>query len=887
MEKVIVNDVDITDYITSFEMYDEMDNDMIIGSSISTQVKMTLKNKDNQLIDLLNYPFVIGNKTYIIYEKPEKWTKTISLTLYDKMILTNIAYDTHLVYPTTVSSQLYEMEEMTGVKIDQSSLSDEVLSKTVGWYDTTIAVRNYIGFIAQCDGKNACIIDDQITFLPIAKNKISVDFCSGYELNELITFTRVCYDNGVTLPLYKGNQSKHTLYFSSNNSYVDQNDVDRVYDMYNDLSFYSFKNMKIKDSSVKITDLVSYGDITVMPLSLKRTVYGGEAKDALELSGDVTIKNADSVLVTYDQNVKIKKIQTIVDQNTQTIEIIALEQEQNNKKISEFEISLDGITSEVSKVYDTIYKFETGSNNIFENCNQVLMKTIEDSDMKQKSDMPLGINADFMKGKDICISVDIDVLNAKKGYLGNYIGAEFDIGYSDGTKKTYFARWYLGQYLFQYLLQTDTSSHHERIWVHYTVDDKEIASVSNLRMIIALDAEKAIVSNPKVEFGTYPTGFEFDMNTVRDNIETIQKDYTQISQAVDTLSLKAVSMEEQITTVQGDVSSITTRIQSAEIKLQPTNILLAVNEQIGANGTLYTTKFVLDKNGVHISGGGLDIQNNSGAKVLYADTSGNLVINNLTATNGNFSGKITGGTITIGNNFKVDSSGNLTAKGNASFQGNINGSAITGGTINGTTITTDKDLHVGNNIYVGTYNDRNTKKYIYLNDRFSVASRNDVLCIGLANDTVFPPGTLNFTSNGSIYLKGTSYLRLESDDSKVSSIMLADGTINMSSQPVVGSDVRLKENIQKIDLVEMLNYINVYRFNYKGSNKKTVGVIAQDFIGSPYEDIILSKDSRGYYAVDYNVITMTLVQKVMELNNQIRDMQVDFAKIGGMYGIKY
>ena len=171
-------------------------------------------------------------------------------------------------------------------------------------------------------------------------------------------------------------------------------------------------------------------------------------------------------------------------------------------------------------------------------------------------------------------------------------------------------------------------------------------------MIIDLNAERAVVANPKVEFGTRPTGFDFDLGYVRDNITTIEENYTQINQTVNDLSLKAVSQEKEITTIKGNVSEVTTRIQSAEIKLQPTNILLAVNEQIGANGQLYTTKFVLDKSGVHISGGGLDIVNNSGTKVFYADANGNLIINNLKAVNGSFSGSITASVIT-GSTFQL------------------------------------------------------------------------------------------------------------------------------------------------------------------------------------------------------------------------------------------
>ena len=276
------------------------------------------------------------------------------------------------------------------------------------------------------------------------------------------------------------------------------------------------------------------------------------------------------------------------------------------------------------------------------------------------------------------------------------------------------------------------------------------------------------------------------------------------------------------------------------------------------------------KNGTfvgNITGGSIKIGSN-----FSVDSNGNLV-----AKNANFQGSIsgstiTGGTIAIGNNFKVDSSGNLTAKGNASFQGNVSGSTITGGTISGTTINggqingssidTDQDLTVGNNIYVGTYSDRDTKKYIYLNDLFSVASRNDVMCIGLATDSLFPVGTINFTSGGSVYLKGRSYLRLENEDTQVVSIMLAGGQINMSSQPVIGSDRRIKENIKEIDLTGIFEYFNIYEFNYIGSDKRTVGVIAQDFVGTPYEDIILSKNDKGYYSVDYNVINMAVAQAI-------------------------
>lgn len=88
-----------------------------------------------------------------------------------------------------------------------------------------------------------------------------------------------------------------------------------------------------------------------------------------------------------------------------------------------------------------------------------------------------------------------------------------------------------------------------------------------------------------------------------------------------------------------------------------------------------------------------------GIKASDAEFSGTIKGSNITG------GSISGTTISVGNNFSVDKDGNTSMKNmkasNAEFSGKITGSSITGGTVNGTTINTDKDLTVGNNIYVG------------------------------------------------------------------------------------------------------------------------------------------------------------------------------------------
>lgn len=113
--------------------------------------------------------------------------------------------------------------------------------------------------------------------------------------------------------------------------------------------------------------------------------------------------------------------------------------------------------------------------------------------------------------------------------------------------------------------------------------------------------------------------------------------------------------------------------------------------------------------------------------------------------------------------FRVSYDGKLVAT-NATITGKISGSTISGGTISGVSITggsitsgtsinVTTDLKVGNNIYVGSYNDRNTQKNIYLNDKFYIYSRNNMLALGVYNGDYFE-GKLYINAAGECNVKG-------------------------------------------------------------------------------------------------------------------------------------
>lgn len=346
---IIVDDNDVTQLCTSFEVYEEMES--LIGNSVSTQVKISLINKDNLLANLLDYPFIINNKSYLVYSKPERWTKEISLTLYDLMIEMNVRYKTALTYPCTIEDQLVEMSSLTGIYINAETLSPGVLSKVVGWYDETILIREYLGWIAECDGKNAFIEDDQVVFKAVAQSSHETDFCSDFEKIETISFSRVCFDDGVIESLASGDDSGRTLYLNENNSYIDSNDVIRIYNMYRGLTITTIKSFDCFSlPDFKLTDLIIYDDMVILPIVQKVTINGGEADDSVSFSCELKSKNADNVILKDSSKARIRRVQTQVSQLEGKYSVVAKDIEDSKGKIAELTLNAEKFEVTVTKV---------------------------------------------------------------------------------------------------------------------------------------------------------------------------------------------------------------------------------------------------------------------------------------------------------------------------------------------------------------------------------------------------------------------------------------------------------------------------------------------------------------------------------------------------------
>ena len=76
--------------------------------------------------------------------------------------------------------------------------------------------------------------------------------------------------------------------------------------------------------------------------------------------------------------------------------------------------------------------------------------------------------------------------------------------------------------------------------------------------------------------------------------------------------------------------------------------------------------------------------------------------------------------------------------------------------------------------------------------------------------------------------------------------------------PLIGSDIRLKENITRTGTSE--SGIPIYTFNYKNDSQLWSGTIAQDLLSLGRKDAV-GIMSNGYYGVDYNKIDVNMTKK--------------------------
>lgn len=356
--------VEITDLVVSFSSSNSMQEDRLLGNTPSMMLDLDLNNTDGVLSDCAGNTFLIDLKEadsteiptqeFIVQEAPEKYTKKLSLNLYDVMIKFNKPYKSSLAYEKdkypTISQQLDEMSNLAGVSIDKTGLSNTVLNKKAQWIDTTIIMRDYIGWIAELSGTNALINESNtLVFRNLFTADHDIEFTSDFEKTDLITVSRVAYDDGVNL-IASGNDTGKTIYIDANNSYCDsQTYTDAILAKYNGQSFYGMSGLKTfgKDT-IKLGDTATYDGNKCIVLSIKRKYVGTQS--VVELDGEVALKNVDSVVTKVSDKVRIKRLQVKVDQDANKLEIVAKNLEDTKGDVGNLQVETNKIKTQVENI---------------------------------------------------------------------------------------------------------------------------------------------------------------------------------------------------------------------------------------------------------------------------------------------------------------------------------------------------------------------------------------------------------------------------------------------------------------------------------------------------------------------------------------------------------
>ena len=364
IKKGTATPVEITDLVVSFNSSNSMQEDRLLGNTPSMMLDLDLNNTDGVLSDCAGNTFLIDLKEadsteiptqeFIVQEAPEKYTKKLSLNLYDVMIKFNKPYKSSLTYEKdkypTISQQLDEMSNLAGVRIDKTGLSNTVLNKKAQWIDTTIIMRDYIGWIAELSGTNALINESNtLVFRNLFTADHDIEFTSDFEKTDLITISRVAYDDGVNL-IASGNDTGKTIYIDANNSYCDsQTYTDAILAKYNGQSFYGMSGLKTfgKDT-IKLGDTATYDGNKCIVLSIKRKYVGTQS--VVELDGEVALKNVDSVVTKVSDKVRIKRLQVKVDQDANKLEIVAKNLEDAKGDVGNLQVETNKIKSQVENI---------------------------------------------------------------------------------------------------------------------------------------------------------------------------------------------------------------------------------------------------------------------------------------------------------------------------------------------------------------------------------------------------------------------------------------------------------------------------------------------------------------------------------------------------------
>lgn len=140
-------------------------------------------------------------------------------------------------------------------------------------------------------------------------------------------------------------------------------------------------------------------------------------------------------------------------------------------------------------------------------------------------------------------------------------------------------------------------------------------------------------------------------------------------------------------------------------------------------------------------------------------------------------------------------------------------------------------------------------------------------------DGNLPGGTLRVNGKQAVYDSGASTVFGANNQDT----MITGKAIYSRVAIAVPSDKRFRDNIEpanEVDAVEFAKSLPIYEYSYKGSQKRRIGVMAQDLISSEFGKHFVEHDYlQDKYAVSFSELVFPLYLAYQELEKRVRKME--------------
>ena len=317
---------------------------------------------------------------------------TVTITAIDYMVKFEFNYDgSEITYPATMIQVLRDICSKAGVECGSTSFLNS--DKTIAVYDNTVSARTYISYIAEQAGSFAFIgRDGKLYIKKIGEDteKFNIEYFQNYTWGEEFAISEIDYEDGVRDIKINGekitvdfinshtveeinkllisrilNEKNNTVWISQENMYiVDEDQIQKIYNEYQNFSCYSFEGSTIIDPAYDI------GDILI--INGKKVIYQGDmnyvGKFKADIKSNIQPKIKEETMNTISTTAKIRRIQSSIDQINGEIKAVVEEVDDNNQKITE-------TLQTVSEVLTTVQEYV----NLTQTVNGLKTVTISDA----------------------------------------------------------------------------------------------------------------------------------------------------------------------------------------------------------------------------------------------------------------------------------------------------------------------------------------------------------------------------------------------------------------------------------------------------------------------------------------------------------------------------